>query len=37
MVRVATLDKTEHVEGRGERTIQGQQIGIVRPDEGRVV
>lgn len=28
MVRVATLDKTEHVEGRGERTIQGQQIGI---------
>lgn len=28
MVRIANLDKTEHVEGRGERAIQGQQIGI---------
>lgn len=28
MVRVANADKTEHLEGRGEIIIQGQQIGI---------
>lgn len=28
MVRVANADKTEHLEGRGETVIQGQQIGI---------
>lgn len=28
MVRVANVDKTERMEGRGERRAQGQQIGI---------
>ena len=28
LVRVANADKTEHLEGRGEIIIQGQQIGI---------
>ena len=28
MVRVANVDKTERMEGRGEKRAQGQQIGI---------
>lgn len=28
MIRVANADKTEHMEGKGETVIQGQQIGI---------